>query len=375
MKRKILFSMLFALGSLAAQQVLISGLQLPQRLILTAQGNFLVSESGAPNAGRLSFVTRAGVRRSLIEGLPSAVEVTGQYPIGPTAMALRGRTLYLALGGGDAERRGTPATTSIFNPAGVSSPIFSSILQVKFSADIDSLTGVLKMTPQIQQQLADGDEVELSDGAGGTAKVSFLADFPDGVPDARTIYRFSNPWGLALTPDGNTLYVTDASQNTLLRIDTATGRWQRLVRFPPGQNPTPVGPPVIDAVPTSVRIWGDYLLVSKLSGFPFLADAAGVLLVDPEKRTAIPFINFLTSATDVIVRVRPSALRPQFFTLEFSLTMTATPAGPGRLLRWDTAQPTVMSATLPAPVSMALDEQANSLFVLTLTGQILEFRM
>jgi hypothetical protein len=377
MKQKVLLTLAFAAASLLAQQprVLISGLQTAQRLILTPQGNFLVTESTPPNAGRLSFVTRGGTRRSLFEGLPAGIETTGQNSIGPTAMALRDRTLYLVIGGGDSERAGTRAGSSIYNPAGQSSPIFSSILKIQFGGDIDALTGTFKMTPQIQQQLADGEEVTLSDESGGNARISLLSDFPDGVPDANTIYRFANPWGLALTPDGNTLYLTDASQNTLVRIDTTTGRWRRIMRFAPSPNTTPVGPPVIDAVPTSVRIWGSYLLVSQLTGFPFLTSAARVFLVDPDKLTQIPFIYFLSSATDVLVRERPTESRPQFFTLEFSLAMTATPPGPGRLLRWDTASPIVMSSTLAAPVSMTLDEKTNTLFVLTLPGQILEFQM
>jgi hypothetical protein len=378
MQRTALMTMVVAAGGLFAQQpqVLVTGLQTPQKLILTPKGNFLVTEpSMTANAGRVSFVTRGGSRWSLLEGLPSGVEVTAQYGSGPGGIALRDRTLYVAIGSGDAERRGTPATTSMFNPAGLSSPLFSSILKFQFGADIDNLTATFKVTAQTQQQVADGEEVTLSDGAGGTVRVSLLADFPDAVADPNTVYRFSNPWGLTLTPDGSALYMTDASQNALLRIDTSTGRWQRLVRFPPGRNTTPVGPPVIDAVPTSVRTWGNSLLVSQLTGFPFLSQAANVYLVNPETRTFSPFIYQLSSATDMLVRDRPTQARAQFFTLEFSLAMSATPPGPGRLTRWDTETPVIMSATLAAPVSMALDEQTNTVFVLTLIGQILAFQL
>ncbi|HEV8145717.1 MAG TPA: ScyD/ScyE family protein [Bryobacteraceae bacterium] len=376
MDHKLLLSIAFAAGTLFAQapQTIITGLQAPQRLLLTPRGNFLVTETSMSiNAARVSFVSRGGTRRSLFEGLPSGVDVTLAGGGGPTAMALKDRTLYLAIGAGDSERRGT-APTSVYNPAGESSPIFSSVLKIQFGSDVDVLAGTFKFTPQIQQQLADGDDVDLSDGAGGTARVSVLCDFPDGVPDANTLYRFSNPYSLVLTPDGGTLYMTDASQDTLVKIDTATGRWRRLLRFPKGQNPTPIGPPVIDAVPTQVRLFGDGLLVTQLTGFPFLKDAARIFTVDIEKRTIAPFFYFLTSAIDVLVRPR-AGTRPQFFTLEFSLAQTATPPGPGRLLRWDTAEPVVMSAALPAPVSMVLDEQTNSVIVLTLTGSILEFKL
>jgi len=376
MHRTILFSILITASAAFAQpQTIITGLQSPRRIILTPRGNFLVTEStSAINTGRVSFVSRGGTRRSLLEGLPSGVEVTGLNSSGPAALALRDRTLYLAIGAGDSERSGTRPGSSIYNPAGESSPIFASVLKIQLGSDIDVLTGTFTFTPQIQQQLADGDDVDLSDGAGGTARVSVLCDFPDGVPDANTIYRFSNPFSLLLTPDGTTLYMTDASQDTLVKIDTATGRWRRLLRFPKGQNPTPIGPPVIDAVPTQVRLYGDGLLVTQLTGFPFLKDAARIFTVDLEKRTVAPFFYFLTSVIDVLVRPR-AGTRDQFFTLEFSLAQTSTPPGPGRLLRWDTAEPVVMSATLPAPVSMVLDEQTNSVIVLTLIGTILEFKL
>src|SRR5258707_10103412 len=100
MRRTIPLSIVLTAGFAVAQppRVVISGLQTPQRMILTAQGNFLVTEATmSPNTGRLSFVSRGGNRRSLMEGLPSGVEVTAQYGIGPTAMSLRDRTLYLTI--------------------------------------------------------------------------------------------------------------------------------------------------------------------------------------------------------------------------------------------------------------------------------------
>src|SRR6185436_12983444 len=198
MHRTILFSILITASAAFAQpQTIITGLQSPRRIILTPRGNFLVTEStSAINTGRVSFVSRGGTRRSLIEGLPSGIEVTGMNSSGPAALALRDRTLYLAIGAGDSERSGTRPGSSVYNPAGESSPIFASVLKIQLGSDIDVLTGTFTFTPQIQQQLADGDDVDLSDGAGGTARFSVLCDFPDGIPDANTIYRFSNPFSL-----------------------------------------------------------------------------------------------------------------------------------------------------------------------------------
>jgi hypothetical protein len=353
---------------------LVTGLRTPQDLLLTPRGNFLVSEPNtAINSGRVSFVSRSGQRRSLFEGLPSGTEVTGGGS-GPSAMVLRERTLYLTIGGGDVERTTAVPRVSAHNPEGISSPIFSSVLAIHFSADIDTITGTFTLTPAMQALMADGLEVTVNDGAGATARLSVLADFPNSMPDANVVYRFSNPWGMTLAPDGVTLIVADASMNALVRIDTATGRWQRVVKFPPIPNSTPVGPPMIDAVPTTVRYFGNDILVSTLTGFPFVEGAARVSLVNGSTGVISPFINNLTTVTDVVILPKPGA-RPVFFTLEFSLAFTATPRGPGRLLRFDSPTPTLMSATLPVPVSMVIDESTNSLFVLSLAGMILEFKI
>lgn len=349
-------------------QVIATGLQSPNKMVLTPRGNFLVSETSTnPNAGRISVVSRAGARRSLFEALPSGLEVAGGGS-GPTGLALRDRTLYIALGGGDTERR-TPTGASQHNPMGISSPLFTSVLEVRFSADIDSLNGTFRLTPEQQQSLAAGEELTLDDGAGGTARISLLVDFADAVREGAG-YRFSNPWGLAVSEDGGTLWVIDASQNTLLRVSTATGRWQRVIQFPPLPNAGRIGPPVVDAVPTSIRTYGNQLLVSFLTGFPFTPGYARVSAINPDQRTVEPFIASITSAVDVLWRPRAEG-RSQFFVLEFSQNQSAQPAPPGRLLRYDSPAAQPILSDLRAPVSLAFDPGTEELFILELSGRIL----
>jgi len=376
MHMKPLAALLFCTAPVWCQpQVLVTGLQGPNKIILTPRGNLLVSETNmAPNLGRISFVTRSGTRRSLIEGLPSGTEVTMSGGSGPSAMALRDRTLYFTVGPGDSERRGTAPGTSIHNPEGRSSPLNSVLLEMRLSVEPDLILGTFRMTPENQLAIADGRTVELSDGSGGTAQLSMLSRFPLSEPDRNAIYKFSNPWGLTFTPDGLGLYMADASQNSVTRVDLATGKWQRLMRFAPVPNPTPVGAPVLDAVPTSVRTYGDQLLVSLLTGFPFVPGNSRVMLVDPVTGTSQQFMFDLTSVTDVLWRPRPNA-RPQFFVLEFSANQSATPAPPGRLLRFDTENATVAAAPLITPVSLAFDEATQDLFILELRGQILRLHI
>jgi hypothetical protein len=287
-------------------------------------------------------------------------------------MTLRERTLYLTIGPGDAERAGTAPGTSMLNPQGASSPIFSSLLEIRFSEAVDTILGTFTMTPQHQQTLNDGGEVELTN-AGATARISLLTRFPLAEPNPASVYKFSNPWGLALSEDGRALYLTDASQNSLLRIDTTTGRWRRIARFAPFANPTPVGPPVGDAVPTNVRVYGNSLLVSFLSGFPFAPGNGRVLIVNPETGVAEPFMPGLTSVTDVLWRPVAGG-RPQFFVTEFSTNQSATPAPPGRVLRFDNTDAQVAGPFI-TPVSMAFDEQTGDLFVLEARGQIQQLKI
>lgn len=374
MKTPIAF-LLLATAVWCQPQVLITGLQSPSKMILTPRGNLLVAETSMdPNLGRISFISRGGARSGLLEGLPSGIEVTGCCGSGPSGLALRERTLYVSLGQGDGERFGQTPGTSIHNPIAPSSPIFSSILEIRFSNDVDTLSGPFRMTPPHHQILTDGGEVELENGGGDRARISILARFPVSEPSPGVNYLFANLWGMELSVDGRSLFVVDASMNSLARVDTATGRWRRLVRFAPLPNPGSKGPPVLDAVPTSVRVYGDQVLVSYLTGFPFVPGYARVVAVNPDAGTTEPFMFKLSSVTDVLWRPRPNA-RPQFFVLEFSQNQSAQPPAPGRLLRYDTPEPQVAAAGLVGPVSIAYDESTQDLYILELRGQILRLHL
>jgi len=369
----LILTLMVAVSADAQPTVVVTGLPTPQKMIATASGNLLVSGSSPePNTGQVLFVTPSGAQRELIAGLPSGIDrgTPAQIPYGPTAMALDGQTLFLAISVGDSIAPPESPAGSRYNPAGVSSPIFCSILEFRFSSAIDSIAGTFQLTPELQVSLSDGAEVALDDGLGTTASVRVLVDLPDFVPHPIEIYKFSNPWGLALSADGETLYMTDASINALVAIDTGTGRWRRVIRFPVLPNIGPMGPPVVDSVPTSVRLYHPHLLVSFLTGFPFTPGHARVLAVDPDDGTTQPFIFWLTSAVDILWRDIPGR-RPQFFVLEFSQNQTAQPPAPGRLLQYDSPEGRVVLDDLFGPVSLAYDERSQTLFILELGGRIL----
>jgi len=68
--------------------------------------------------------------------------------------------------------------------------------------------------------------------------------------------------------DGGNIYLTDAASNAILRR-ASNGALSVVTEFAPIANPTPVGPPQIHQVPTSLYFDGQHLLVTTLTGFPF----------------------------------------------------------------------------------------------------------
>src|SRR5712692_294096 len=127
------------ISAAAAQQVYVSGLELPSKVITIPNGYLLVTETGSkPNTGRATLIAPGGASRALVAGLPSGLSYpTTVDPDGPNGLYLSGRVLYIVNGEGDALRAGTQAGTVVPNPQGISSPILSSILKVTFDRDVD----------------------------------------------------------------------------------------------------------------------------------------------------------------------------------------------------------------------------------------------
>jgi hypothetical protein len=177
----------------------------------------------------------------------------------------------LACAEGDGFVNGTKSGTLIPNPAGVSSPLFATILKFTFYADVDRLTAGFTLTLADHFTLLDGATVTLDNGAGAHASIELLSQFRWAVSDPVTIFRNSHPYGLAFLPSQpDSLYVADSGQNTLVQVSLSTGKAKLVTRFPKVPSPTPAAI-VSEAVPTSVRVHGDHLLVTLLSGGPFVS--------------------------------------------------------------------------------------------------------
>lgn len=366
---------LTALASLSfAQQPVVyaTGLSNPSKIITGAAGNLIVTEADdANNSGRISVIAPGGQVRAILKGLPSA-KALGDVD-GPNGLAISGRTLYLTTAEGDAFVAGPTQGTNLPNPAGPSSPLFSSVLKVTFSDDIERIQQPFTLTPADHYTILDGNTVTLDNGNGAKASVELLNQFRFAIPDPRSIYRNSHPYGLAIhpaTPD--TLYVNDSGMNTIVAINLTTGRSKVVTRFPVALNPEPLANVPSEAVPTSVRPYGNRLLVSLLGGAPFVPGSSRVMELDPATGTATPFITWLSSTIDVLPRIRPNAPN-QFYTLEFSLGLLQ--GRPGRLMRYS-PEATTLSETLPAPTAMTIDEAAGNLYVTSrATGSVYVFKL
>lgn len=366
--------MLLATAVVRAQCTqLIGGLHEPLGSALTNQGNLLVSESGtgAQGSGRISIVDPSGNRRTLLDGLPSALNDVHQ-PSGPAGLFMSGRTLYVAIGVGDVVIAGPCPGSDRPNPSGPSSPIFSSVLAIQFSATVERSTTGFTLTPADEQALADHQTVTLSNDS-GQITIRMAANFPDYVtfplPCFRDNVQHSNPFQLVALED--TLYVTDGGRNLAWAVNLVTESFSPLVAFPNIPNPLypNLGGPFLQAVPTGIAAFDDQLLVTLFRGAPFPTGVSTVDQIDPMTGSDTPLI---TGRTDAI-GIRPITMRgaTSYLLLQYA---SAGPffQGPGLVLRFDdpAGPPTVIASCLTRPTSMTLNEKTGTLYVTEEAGHV-----
>jgi len=354
-----------------------SGLRAPLGTVLTNQENLLVSETGTPalHSGRISIVDPSGNRRTLLDGLPSAINDVGE-PSGPAGLFMRGRNLYVAIGTGDVGRPGPFPGTTIQNANPISSPIFSSILAIQFSAKVEKTTSGFTLALANQQALADGQIVTLSSSGGDTITVQMIADFPNFIPFPLPIFpdnvKLSNPFDLVAVED--TLYVTDGGRNLVWETDLLTGAVSTLVTFPAIPNPLfgipgLPGGPFLDAVPTGIASFDDQLFVTLFRGVPFPPGTSTVEQIDPLTGSDTPFITGLKTAIDVLPIVGHG--EPNYLVLQHA---SAGPffGSPGLVLRFDSpaGPPTLIANCLTRPTSMTLNKKTGTLYVSEYGGRI-----
>ncbi|HSE97969.1 MAG TPA: ScyD/ScyE family protein, partial [Blastocatellia bacterium] len=218
----------------ATTSVFASGLRAPVKIIVSPRGNLLVAEEGnGPNTGRVSILDLNGNHRTLIDGLPSGFTPPNNDPSGPSGLAMRGRTLYVVIGNGDATLNGPVPATEIPNP-NPSSPFLSSVLSIRLGPRAEETTQGFTMTLADQLALQSRGFLSLSDTAGNDLLIEVVTNFPNFTFEPRPNFggnvRPSNPFGIVIR--GRTLYVVDAAQNQIYEVDSDTGETSVLIRFP-----------------------------------------------------------------------------------------------------------------------------------------------
>ncbi|MCB0707074.1 MAG: ScyD/ScyE family protein [Saprospiraceae bacterium] len=224
--------------SLSAQtpELVASGFFSPVGLHIDADGNIWVAQSGSGNSdAAVSVITPSGESYQVISGLPSyfdaqTMEVSGVWRSRLNADG----NLVLLTGFSETE-------------------LANSLLQVDLSG------------------YSIGDPAVSHENITDTLNISAFV-LGQGFAE-------SNPYDMLFSNDQ--VYIVDAAANAVLEID-ADGNFSVLTVFPDFENPTPVGPPYINIVPTNIVANGDGFLVSCLTGFPFLEGAAQVFTVDSD---------------------------------------------------------------------------------------------
>ena len=377
-----------------------TGLTTPNKIINAPDNSLIVAEAGAtaPNTGRLSIVDRtSGARHTLVSGLPSALNFLGGNPAGdpsgPSGLNLRGNRLLITIGSGDSVLPGAGPGLEVPNPT-PSSPIFSSVLELTLPGGFATLDSPFVMTSAHQATIDGGDPVTLTNTEGVSLTVRLVVDFPNSrpapTPTVPTNVKASNPYGIDTFQ--KSAYVADAGHNEIKIVNLSTGDWAVFTTFPNRPNPTPVGGPFIEAVPTNIHRIGNRMLVTLLTGFPFVPNLAEVRRVSLKVPGHEQFIGGLTSAMDILhigddkesaveargvagksifvqeeSRVTPQVIDPgdgsAFYTLEFSTNMLM--GAPGRLRFYETpdAAPVNLLSNLITPTSMTRDDDTGNLYI------------
>lgn len=127
----------------------------------------------------------------------------------------------------------------------------------------------------------------------------------------------SDPFSAVQDEDGH-WYITDAGANSIIKVTRNGKEMSVFTTFDAIPNPTPVGPPVMDAVPTGIVALPKYggFLVTTLTGFPFLDGKASVYKVDRNGNKSV-YASGLTLLTDIDIDRNNNVYVNQFGT--FSL--------------------------------------------------------
>jgi len=128
----------------------------------------------------------------------------------------------------------------------------------------------------------------------------------DFIIDTGASHLYNLTWG----PDGD-LFFADAAANAIIRRKSSNGALTIFTEFPQLKNTAPVGPPMVDFVPTGITYDGTKFLVSSLSGFPFGEGNAAIYQLGMDGKPA-PYKTGFTALTDLVLTPSNKPLAIQF---------------------------------------------------------------
>lgn len=271
--------------------VVAGGLDNPRHVAVAKDGDVYVAESGrggdhatarscfdSPEGfactGRSGAITRVGRhgQRRVVSGLASFAPADGSNAIGPHGVFVDGNDVYFTNGGPTAPTRGGPTNVVLRDPTLVSedpiSALYGRVFKVRRSGGIRAVADAWAFERAFNPDAAVGNP---------------LID--------------SNP--VDVLEDHGRFVVADAGGNDIIRTDRR-GRLEVLSLFPSFPNPTPMGPPTVQAVPTGVVKGPDgFYYVSQLTGFPFPVGAAKIFRVDPRTGSYSVYASGFTNVMDL----------------------------------------------------------------------------
>ncbi len=313
-------------------KIVATGLKSPVGLEVDAQNRLLLTQAGSgDNDGSVSVLNANGTTLPIVTGLPSFFDAAVQEITGPwhTKM-LNSNQLAIVQGGG-------------------TTPYSGSVLVFDLNSFTPGVTAAMTPANNTRQ----------------VAVTTFLRS--DGFAE-------SNPYSVE-TDAFNNLYVSDAAANAVVRFSTDNigGVVATLPNF---TNPTPVGPPAINQVPTRIlaRPEGGYYLAT-LTGFPFIEGASTIYVV-AENGTVTPYKTGLSVISDLALDPATGDLYAlQLGQFQFAPTPGFAPNS-SKITRIRPNGATEVVANGFGPASgMVLDHDGNIYVSETFAGRVLKFTM
>jgi hypothetical protein len=224
--------------------VVANGFALPIGVETDPYGRVWVAESGTGNNdGKVSLVTSDGTKHPALVNFESYKIDNGEIE-GPAHMLFSGGSLYILGGHGKMYK----ANVAAFKP---------------------------------------GDPAKNA----STLEVQDIGAFVLDYNFVNKIYQ-THTYGITEGPD-DALYITDAASNAVIKR-AKNGMLSVLAEVPGIPNPTPVGPPMIESVPTSIYYDGQTFLVTTLLGFPFPPGKARIYKISKTGAVSIHQDGFTT---------------------------------------------------------------------------------